>query len=219
MTENAIRRTKIVATLGPATDAPGMLERLVAAGVDVVRLNLSHGQPQDHRTRAEAVREAARAVGREVGVLADLQGPKIRIEKFAGGPVELVLMEQRSVDQVLPTVSQQLPGRCFIERITSLVAHGEVMTDNLVYVAHDGLAPALREGLESGRAPIGRLLGQRFVRREFLAAGTQALHQRLWRAVGLPDATATRTYRIDTPEGPCMLITETYRRGMRMQAP
>jgi pyruvate kinase len=87
--ENHLRRTKIVATLGPATDAPGMLARLIAEGVDVVRLNLSHGQPQDHRARATAVRDAAQAAGREVGILADLQGPKIRIEKFAHGPIEL----------------------------------------------------------------------------------------------------------------------------------
>jgi pyruvate kinase len=83
------RRTKIVATLGPATDAPGMLERIISEGVDVVRLNLSHGQPDDHRARAAAVREAAAKVGREVGILADLQGPKIRIERFANGPIEL----------------------------------------------------------------------------------------------------------------------------------
>ncbi|WP_049621970.1 pyruvate kinase [Frateuria defendens] len=89
-TDSNLRRTRIVATLGPATDAPGMLERIIAEGVDVVRLNLSHGQPQDHRARAMAVREAARAAGREVGILADLQGPKIRIERFANGPVELV---------------------------------------------------------------------------------------------------------------------------------
>ena len=87
--ENHLRRTKIVATLGPATDPPGMLVKLIAEGVDVVRLNLSHGQPQDHRARAMAVREAAQAAGREVGILADLQGPKIRIEKFAHGPIEL----------------------------------------------------------------------------------------------------------------------------------
>ena len=87
--ENHLRRTTIVATLGPATDSPGMLARLIAEGVDVVRLNLSHGQPQDHRVRAMAVRDAAAAVGREVGILADLQGPKIRIEKFANGPIEL----------------------------------------------------------------------------------------------------------------------------------
>ena len=82
-------RTKIVATLGPATDVPGMLARLIAEGVDVVRLNLSHGEPDDHRARAHAVRAAAEAAGREVGVLADLQGPKIRIETFADGPVQL----------------------------------------------------------------------------------------------------------------------------------
>ncbi|MBB3225901.1 pyruvate kinase [Luteibacter sp. Sphag1AF] len=90
MTDIQVRRTKIVATLGPATDAPGMLERILEEGVDVVRLNLSHGTPDDHRARAAAVRAAAEAVGREVGILADLQGPKIRIEKFAGGPVDLM---------------------------------------------------------------------------------------------------------------------------------
>jgi pyruvate kinase len=88
-TDTHSRRTKIVATLGPATDAPGMLEKIIVEGVDVVRLNLSHGQPEDHRARAVAVREIAAKVGREVGILADLQGPKIRIEKFANGPVEL----------------------------------------------------------------------------------------------------------------------------------
>jgi len=84
-----LRRTKIIATLGPATDAPGMLERLLVEGVDVVRLNLSHGVPADHKQRAAAVREVATRLGREVGVLADLQGPKIRIERFASGPVQL----------------------------------------------------------------------------------------------------------------------------------
>jgi len=89
-TETPTRRTKIVATLGPATDVPGMLEKLIAEGVDVVRLNLSHGMPDDHRARANAVRVASAAAGREVGILADLQGPKIRIETFANGPVELL---------------------------------------------------------------------------------------------------------------------------------
>ncbi len=89
-TETPTRRTKIVATLGPATDVPGMLEKLIAEGVDVVRLNLSHGLPDDHRARANAVRVASAAAGREVGILADLQGPKIRIETFANGPVELL---------------------------------------------------------------------------------------------------------------------------------
>jgi pyruvate kinase len=87
--DSQLRRTKIIATLGPATDAPGMLEKILVEGVDVVRMNLSHGAPEDHRKRCEAVRAAAAKLGREVGVLADLQGPKIRIAKFAAGPVLL----------------------------------------------------------------------------------------------------------------------------------
>jgi pyruvate kinase len=88
--QEQLRRTKIIATLGPATDAPGALKRLIGEGVDVVRLNLSHGTPDDHRQRAAAVRAAAMELGLEVAVLADLQGPKIRVERFAAGPVELV---------------------------------------------------------------------------------------------------------------------------------
>ena len=88
MTE-PLRRTRILATLGPATDAPGVLESLLRAGVDVVRLNFSHGAPEDHARRANEVRAIAEMLGREVGILADFQGPKIRVEKFADGPVQL----------------------------------------------------------------------------------------------------------------------------------
>ncbi len=84
-----LRRTKILATLGPATDAPGVLDALLTAGVDVVRLNFSHGDPSSQVARANAVREAAQRVGVEVGILADLPGPKIRIERFAEGRVLL----------------------------------------------------------------------------------------------------------------------------------
>lgn len=83
------RRTKILATLGPATDAPGVLEQLIEAGVDVVRMNFSHGTSQDHAARVAKVREIAASLGREIGILADLQGPKIRIEKFSGNKVQL----------------------------------------------------------------------------------------------------------------------------------
>jgi len=78
-----IRRTKIVATLGPATDREGVLDAIIEAGVDVVRLNFSHGNPEDHRRRLKAVREAAERHGRAVAALGDLQGPKIRIARFA----------------------------------------------------------------------------------------------------------------------------------------
>ena len=83
------RATKIVATLGPASSDPEMLEALIRAGVDVVRLNFSHGKAQDHIDRARLVREAAQRAGREVAIMADLQGPKIRVGKFAEGKVFL----------------------------------------------------------------------------------------------------------------------------------
>ncbi|MCH4564230.1 pyruvate kinase, partial [Halomonas sp. EGI 63088] len=84
-----IRRTKIVATLGPASDRDGVLEAMIAAGVDVVRLNFSHGAPDDHRRRLVQVREAASRLGRSVAALGDLQGPKIRIARFRDGAVDL----------------------------------------------------------------------------------------------------------------------------------
>ena len=89
MSPHPLRRTKIIATLGPATDAPGVLEDVIRAGVNVVRLNFSHGTAEHHDARAQAVRDAALRLGREVAILADLQGPKIRIEKFAAGKVSL----------------------------------------------------------------------------------------------------------------------------------
>src|SRR3954454_21909584 len=83
------RRVKIVATLGPATD--GREGELVAAGLDVARLNFSHGTAEEHARRCEAIRDAARAVGRSVAVMQDLQGPKIRVGALEnGGPVQLV---------------------------------------------------------------------------------------------------------------------------------
>nr|WP_330385139.1 pyruvate kinase [Woeseia oceani] len=84
-----LKRTKIVATLGPATDDPAVLIAMIKAGVDVVRINFSHGVAAEHRRRTEALREAARACGREIGVMGDLQGPKIRIRRFREGAVML----------------------------------------------------------------------------------------------------------------------------------
>jgi pyruvate kinase len=83
------RATKIVATLGPASSSADILEQMIRAGVNVVRLNFSHGKAQDHIDRARLVREAAQRAGREVAIMADLQGPKIRVGKFAEGKVFL----------------------------------------------------------------------------------------------------------------------------------
>ena len=84
------RNTKIVATLGPACSTPAVLARMLAAGVDCVRLNFSHGAAADHVERARLVRECAHKLGREVAIMADLQGPKIRVGKFAQGKIDLV---------------------------------------------------------------------------------------------------------------------------------
>ncbi len=84
-----LRKTKIVATLGPSSSSEEMLARMITAGVNVVRLNFSHGLAEDHIKRAEIVRSIAMKLGRPVGVLCDLQGPKIRIGKFELGNVSL----------------------------------------------------------------------------------------------------------------------------------
>ncbi len=84
-----LRRTKIVATLGPASNDSKVLEQMIRAGVDVVRMNFSHGTAQDHMGRAEKVRAAAAACGRTVGILVDLQGPKIRVGKFENDKIIL----------------------------------------------------------------------------------------------------------------------------------
>jgi len=92
------RATKIVATLGPSSNQPDILEKMIAAGVNVVRLNFSHGTAEDHIKLAGLVREAAQRVGREVAIMADLQGPKIRVGKFTDGKVMLVGGEKFVLD-------------------------------------------------------------------------------------------------------------------------
>ncbi|HEY0639210.1 MAG TPA: pyruvate kinase [Pseudonocardiaceae bacterium] len=98
------RRAKIVCTLGPATATPERVRELVDAGMDVARLNFSHGSHADHKQAYELVRDASDRTGRAVGVLADLQGPKIRLGRFAAGPVEW-----RTGDTVRITV-EDVPG-------------------------------------------------------------------------------------------------------------
>ena len=117
-----MRRTKIVATLGPASDRPGVLRELLKAGVDVCRMNFSHGTSEDHRRRAREVRDLSKELGLTVAVLADLQGPKIRIAKFVNGMAVLVVGElfvlDASLDPDLGDESQvgldypELPSDC-----------------------------------------------------------------------------------------------------------
>ncbi len=99
-----MHRAKIVCTLGPATSSPERIRELVGAGMDVARLNMSHGTHADHERSYRLVREAADATGHGVGILADLQGPKIRLDTFADGPVAL-----RSGDRFTIT-TRDVPG-------------------------------------------------------------------------------------------------------------
>ena len=84
-----MRSTKIVATLGPASNDADTLEQMVAAGLDVARLNFAHGDAEEHAGRVERLRAAAERVGREVAILCDIPGPKLRIGPMAGGHAEL----------------------------------------------------------------------------------------------------------------------------------
>ena len=98
------RRAKIVCTLGPATSGPGTITELVATGLDVARLNMSHGDHDTHRAVYDAVRAACDVSGRSVGVLVDLQGSKIRLGRFAAGPVTL------AAGQEFTLTGQNVPG-------------------------------------------------------------------------------------------------------------
>ncbi len=120
-----MRRTKIIATLGPATDDPVVLRKLIEAGTDVVRINFSHGDWSAASKRIATVREVSAIVGRYVAILGDLQGPKIRIRSFANGPVMLVEGQQFILDSAL--------GR-------------DAGTAEAVGVAYEGLAGDLHPG-------------------------------------------------------------------------
>lgn len=111
------RRTKIVATLGPSTSTPERIRDLLSAGVDVVRLNFSHGTPEEHARMAQIVREMAQELGKAVAIMQDLQGPKIRVGEFPGGTVliptgKTVTLTTRPVPgsaEVIPLLYPSLP--------------------------------------------------------------------------------------------------------------
>lgn len=95
------RRTKIVATIGPASESPELLDRLIGTGVNLVRLNFSHGTSEEHRQRAKNVRAIAKKHGVCVGILADMQGPKIRIGRFRKGKTKLLIGQTFIIDAAL----------------------------------------------------------------------------------------------------------------------
>jgi pyruvate kinase len=105
-----IRRTKVVATLGPASSDAKTLSRMIDAGMDVVRINFSHGAPDEHRARVALVRKLARQAGRAVGVLVDLQGPKIRVGRFKDGKIHLEPGAKFILDAECKLGDQQVVG-------------------------------------------------------------------------------------------------------------
>ena len=125
------RRAKIIATLGPASDDPAVLRDLVRAGVDVVRINFSHGQLADHQARVTRIREAAQACGRYVGILGDLSGPKIRIDRFIDGSVELKEGAQFILDVAMdPNAGTAAAVGCAYKALPQDVAAGVVLLLN-----------------------------------------------------------------------------------------
>ena len=124
------RSTKIVATLGPASSSAERLAELVAAGVDVVRLNFSHGTVDDHKQRIALLRTAAHKAGRTVGVMADLQGPKIRIGKFAAGPVAIKAGQSFILDAACKLGNAGRVGLDYPELIEDVVAGDVLLLDD-----------------------------------------------------------------------------------------
>lgn len=126
-----IRRTKIVATLGPAscTD-PKVLERMISAGVDVVRINFSHGTREQHLKNAEMTRSIAHSLGQTVGVLADLQGPKIRIGKFDHGKIKLEIGDRFILDAACELGNQERVGLDYKELPNDVEPGATLMLDD-----------------------------------------------------------------------------------------
>lgn len=134
-----IRRTKIVATLGPACANPKILDRMIRAGVDVVRINFSHGTREQHIEFAETTRSFARAAGLTVGVLADLQGPKIRVGKFEHGKIRLEVGDQFILDSTCELGNQERVGLDYKELPNDLESGATLMLDDgriVLNVAH-----------------------------------------------------------------------------------
>jgi pyruvate kinase len=123
-----MRRAKIIVTLGPATDSADQIRALVEAGMDIARLNLSHGTHAEHEARYARVRAASDQVGRAVGILVDLQGPKIRLGRFADGPVQLVPGAEFTI------TTREVPGTASLVSTTHLGLPGDVAPGDRILI-------------------------------------------------------------------------------------
>lgn len=124
------RRTKIVATLGPATKDLKVLESMIRAGVDVVRINFSHGSREEHIANAEMVRKIAQTAGNAIGILADLQGPKIRIGKFEKNRVRLEIGDKFILDADCKIGNQERVGLDYKELPNDVETGATLMLDD-----------------------------------------------------------------------------------------
>lgn len=131
-----MRATKIVATLGPASSDPKVLEQMLVAGVDVVRLNFSHGTAKDHQDRATLVREVSKKLGREIAIMADLQGPKIRIGKFADGKIQLEPGDKFILDADCALGNQERVGLDYIDLPQDVKAGDQLLLNDGLIVIH-----------------------------------------------------------------------------------
>jgi pyruvate kinase len=149
-----LRRTKIVATLGPATDDADTLWEMCRAGLDVARVNFSHGTQEDHLRRIELLRTASLRAGRYVGILADLSGPKIRIESFREGPVKLVEGAAFALDTALDPKGGTIDAvGVAYKALPQDVRHGDTLLLN------DGLIVLEVTGVEGTRIDTRVVLG------------------------------------------------------------
>jgi pyruvate kinase len=137
------RRTKIIATLGPASESPDVLEKVLRAGADVIRLNFSHGTADEHRARAERVREISKKLHRHVAILADLQGPKIRVARFKDNKkVNLVRGQKFDIDVDLPKdVGDETQVGCDYKELARDVKAGDtlLLNDGLIVMNVDAV--------------------------------------------------------------------------------
>ncbi|MNF46809.1 Pyruvate kinase II [compost metagenome] len=126
------RRTKIVATIGPSSQSPEVIEQMILAGMDVARLNFSHGTPEEHIARARLIRETAARLGRHVALLGDLQGPKIRIACFQGKRIQLAAGDHfsLSVTHSLTEGSQKVVGIDYPELVGDCQVGDELLLDD-----------------------------------------------------------------------------------------
>lgn len=158
-----LRSTKIVATLGPASNDPETLEKLLNAGVNMVRLNFSHGTADDHIGRAAVVRDIAKRLGRPVAVLVDLQGPKIRVGKFENSKITLTKGDKFILDAECKMGNQERVGLDYKE-LPQDVAAGDILllNDGLIklvvdeVVGHEVFTTVILGGVLSNNKGINR---------------------------------------------------------------